>query len=53
MPKILPQLLEKGYIQGNKIIMLNEGSLTERVAKALNLHRQNKLSGDKIVVKID
>jgi NADPH:quinone reductase-like Zn-dependent oxidoreductase len=53
MPKILPHLLELGYIKGNKIRLLNEGSLKERVATALDFHRQNKLSGDKIVVKID
>ncbi|KAF8955135.1 chaperonin 10-like protein [Flammula alnicola] len=52
MPKILPHLLEHGYIRGNKVRLLDEGSLKERVATALDLHRQNKVSGDKVVVKI-
>ncbi|KAK0233951.1 chaperonin 10-like protein [Armillaria fumosa] len=53
MPKILPQLLEKGIIQPNRVHLLDQGTFKERVAVGLDLLRHNKVSGEKLVVKID
>ncbi len=53
MPKILPSLLEKGIIQPNRVKLLAEGSLKDRVAVGLDLLRNNKVSGEKVVVKIN
>ncbi|KAL1735588.1 chaperonin 10-like protein [Schizophyllum commune] len=53
MPKILPDLLAKGLIKPNSMRLLAEGTLKERAAVALDLLRHNKLSGEKLVVKID
>lgn len=52
MPKILPQLLEKGLLQPNRIRLLKEGSFKDRVATGLELLRTNKISGEKVVVEI-
>ncbi|KAF9052400.1 GroES-like protein, partial [Hymenopellis radicata] len=52
MPKILPSLLEQGIIQPNRVKLLAEGSLKDRVAVGLDLLRNNKVSGEKVVVKI-
>lgn len=52
MPRILPTLLEKGLIQPNRVKLLEEGSLKERVAIGLDLLRNNKISGEKVVVKV-
>ena len=54
MPKILPVLLETGIIQPTKIRLLDEsyGSLKDRVGVGLDLLRNNKVSGEKVVVKI-
>ncbi|KAK7049878.1 hypothetical protein VNI00_005308 [Paramarasmius palmivorus] len=54
MPKILPQLLEANIIQPNKVRLLDEsaGSFKERVGAGLELLRNNKVSGEKVVVKV-
>ncbi|KAK0500854.1 chaperonin 10-like protein [Armillaria luteobubalina] len=52
MPKILPKLLEKGLIQPNRVQLLDQGTFKERVVAGLDLLRHNKVSGEKLVVKI-
>ncbi|THV06445.1 GroES-like protein [Dendrothele bispora CBS 962.96] len=54
LPKILPHLLDHGIIQPNKVRLLDEsfGTLEERVGKGLELLRNNLVSGEKVVVKI-
>ncbi|KAJ6456088.1 chaperonin 10-like protein [Mycena sanguinolenta] len=52
MPRILPQLLSSGIIQPNKVRLLNEGTLKERVATGLDLLRNNTVSGEKVIVKV-
>lgn len=52
MPKILPGLLASGIVQPNRVRLLDQGSLKERVAIGLDLLRNNKLSGEKIFVKV-
>ncbi|TFK68251.1 GroES-like protein [Pluteus cervinus] len=53
MPKIIPDLLEKNIVQPNRVRLLDQGSLLERVEEGLDLFRENKVSGEKVVVKID
>ena len=53
MPKILPELLQKGLIQPNRVKLLDQGTLKERVEIGLDLLRNNKVSGEKVVVKIN
>ncbi|KAH8119725.1 chaperonin 10-like protein [Phellopilus nigrolimitatus] len=50
MPKILPQLLESGVIQSNPVRLLKDGSLKDRVQAGLDLLRNNKVSGEKVVI---
>ena len=52
MPHILPQLLEKGLLEANRIRLLKSGTLQERVEQGLDLLRNNKISGEKVVVEI-
>ncbi|KIK70456.1 hypothetical protein GYMLUDRAFT_209617 [Collybiopsis luxurians FD-317 M1] len=54
MPKILPALLETRIIQPTKIRLLDEsyGSLKDRVEVGLDLLRNNKVSGEKVIVKV-
>ncbi|KAF8216896.1 chaperonin 10-like protein [Mycena galopus ATCC 62051] len=52
MPTILPALLASGLIQPNRVRLLEEGTLKERVAAGLDLLRNNKVSGEKVVVKV-
>ncbi|THV06442.1 GroES-like protein [Dendrothele bispora CBS 962.96] len=54
MPKILPQLLETGIIQPNKVRLMDEsfGSFKDRVGAGLDLLRNNQISGEKVVVKV-
>ncbi|ESK93366.1 alcohol dehydrogenase [Moniliophthora roreri MCA 2997] len=54
MTSILPELLEAGIIQPNKVRLLDEsvGSLKDRVATGLDLLRNNKVSGEKVVIKL-
>ncbi|KAH9486431.1 Trans-enoyl reductase himH [Psilocybe cubensis] len=52
MPKILPSLLQSGSIKPSRVRLLDQGSLKERVEEGLELLRNNKISGEKVVVKI-
>ena len=52
MPKILPSLLESGIIKPNRIRLIDQGPLKERVATGLDLLRHNRLSAEKVVVKV-
>ncbi|KAJ3856764.1 chaperonin 10-like protein [Lentinula lateritia] len=54
MTNILPTLLEKKIVQPTKIRLLDEsyGSLKDRVEVGLDLLRNNKVSGEKVIVKI-
>ena len=52
MPKILPALLESGYIKPSRIRLINTGTFKERVGVGLDLYRNNKVSGEKVVVEI-
>ncbi|KAJ6534647.1 chaperonin 10-like protein [Mycena vulgaris] len=52
MPKILPQLLAAGLIQPNRVRLLDQGTFKERVATGLDLLRNNKVSGEKVIVKV-
>ncbi|KAF8217022.1 GroES-like protein [Mycena galopus ATCC 62051] len=52
MPNILPQLLASGIIQPNRVRLLDQGTLKERVATGLDLLKNNKVSGEKIIVKV-
>ncbi|KAF8216947.1 hypothetical protein K438DRAFT_1748085 [Mycena galopus ATCC 62051] len=51
MPNILPQLLASG-IQPNRVRLMDQGTFKERVGTGLDLLRNNKVSGEKIVVKV-
>jgi hypothetical protein len=51
MPKILPELLASGLIQPNRVRLLDQGTFKERVATGLDLLRNNRISGEKVVVK--
>lgn len=53
MPEILPALLSAGNIQPNRVRLLDQGTLKERVDIGLDLLRHNKVSGEKVIVKID
>ncbi|TFK42016.1 chaperonin 10-like protein [Crucibulum laeve] len=53
MPKILPQLLAVGAIEPNRVRLMDKGSFKERVAAGLDLLRNNKVSGEKVVVKVN
>lgn len=54
MTRILPTLLETKIIQPTKIRLLDEsyGSLKDRVEVGLDLLRNNKVSGEKVIVKV-
>ncbi|KAJ7625759.1 chaperonin 10-like protein [Roridomyces roridus] len=52
MPKILPELLAAGVIQPNRVRLLDQGTLKERVEAGLDLLRNNKVSGEKVIVKV-
>lgn len=52
MPRILPSLLKSGLIQPSRVHLLDEGSFKERVSVGLDLLRNNRISGKKIVVKV-
>ena len=52
MPKVLSELLEKGLLQPNKVRLLKSGTLQERVEEGLDLLRNNKISGEKVVVEV-
>ncbi|KAF8579970.1 GroES-like protein [Ramaria rubella] len=52
MPIILPHLLSGGHIQPSRVRLFEFGLFKERVEEALDLLRQNKISGEKVVVQI-
>ncbi|KAF5385380.1 hypothetical protein D9615_001071 [Tricholomella constricta] len=52
MTKIVPSLLENGVIKPNRVLLLDQGTFKERVEQGLDLLRNNKVSGEKIVVKV-
>jgi hypothetical protein len=52
MPKILPDLLLKGIVTPNRIKLLDKGSFKDRVTEGLDLLRNNKVSREKVVVKV-
>ncbi|KAJ7705190.1 chaperonin 10-like protein [Mycena metata] len=52
MPRILPELLTAGIIQPNRVRLLDQGTFKERVAIGLDLLRNNKISGEKLIVKV-
>lgn len=52
MPIALPKLLEGGQLKANRIKLLDQGSFKERVETGLDLLRNNKISGEKVVVKV-
>ena len=52
MPVILPRLLENGAIRANPVRLIKEGSLLENINVGLDLLRNNKVSGEKIVVDL-
>ncbi|KAI0091670.1 chaperonin 10-like protein [Irpex rosettiformis] len=54
MPKLLPQLLASKALRPNRIRLFKEsdGPILERVKTALDLHRENKVSGEKIVIEL-
>ncbi|KAL5494804.1 hypothetical protein ACEPAI_266 [Sanghuangporus weigelae] len=52
LQKILPQLLEKKVIRPNPIRLFKEGPLLDRVKTGLDLLRNNKVSGEKIVIDL-
>ncbi|KAF5352562.1 hypothetical protein D9756_006066 [Leucocoprinus leucothites] len=53
MPQILPELLEKGLIEPTRLRLMDQGTLQQRVEQALDLFRDNKVSGEKLVIKIN
>jgi hypothetical protein len=55
MPKILPDLLAQGNIEPNRVRLLDsrQKSLKDRVQEGMELLRENRVSGEKVVVKID
>jgi hypothetical protein len=50
--KVLPPLLASGAIQPNKVRLMDQGALKDRVAAGLDLLRNNKVSGEKVIIKI-
>ncbi|KIJ66471.1 hypothetical protein HYDPIDRAFT_151001 [Hydnomerulius pinastri MD-312] len=53
MPEILPRLLKDGVITPNRIRLFDQGTLLERTLSALQLVRSGKVSGEKVVVKVE
>lgn len=49
---LLSQLLESKLLEPNRIKLLKEGSLRNRTAEGLELLRDNKISGERVVVQI-
>ena len=52
MPSILPALLESGVISPSRVRLLDQGSLLDRVNTGLQLLRENKISSEKVIVKV-
>jgi hypothetical protein len=55
MPRILPDLLAEGNIEPNRVRLLDnrQKSLKDRVQEGMELLRENRVSGEKVVVKIE
>jgi hypothetical protein len=45
-------LLESGYIKPSRVRLINTGTFKDRVNHGLDLLRNNKVSGEKVVVEI-
>lgn len=52
MTKIVPQLLSSGGLKPNRVKLLTQGTFKERAEIGLDLLRNNKISGEKVVVEI-
>jgi len=52
LPRILPKLLAEGLIKPSRVRLIENGALKERAETALDLLRNNKISGEKVVVKV-
>lgn len=52
MPEIVTGLLASGSLQPNRVRLLETGSFLDRVKEGLDLLRNNKVSGEKIVIKV-
>ncbi|KDR85542.1 hypothetical protein GALMADRAFT_234467 [Galerina marginata CBS 339.88] len=52
MSKILPELLTSGYIKPARPLLMDKGTFKERVGTGLHLLRENKVSGEKVTVKV-
>ena len=53
MPTVLTELLEAGLIKPSRVKLFDKGPVVDRVKEGLDLLRNNKVSGEKVVVKID
>jgi hypothetical protein len=51
LPKIIPALIELG-LQPNRTRLVEGDQLIDRVKEGLDLLRNNKVSGEKVVIKI-
>ena len=51
MPTILPELIDLG-LQPTRIVLLDGADPLTRTKEAFDLLRQNKVSGEKVVIKI-
>ena len=52
MPNIVPHLLKEGLAKPNPVRLMNQGTMKERVEMGLDLLRNNKVSGEKVVVEV-
>ena len=52
VPKVLPELLQKGLIKPNRFRLLDQGKLLDRTEEAIDLFRQQKISGEKLIIGI-
>jgi hypothetical protein len=52
LPKILPQLLTDELIQPSRVRLIQDGTFNERAEEALDLIRRNKVSGEKVVIRV-
>lgn len=53
MPDVLPELLAAGLIKPCRVRLFDKGPIVDRIKEGLGLLRDNKVSGEKVVVKID
>ncbi|KAF8873875.1 chaperonin 10-like protein [Infundibulicybe gibba] len=52
MAIVLPALLEQGLVEPNRVRLMEEGPLMSRAEAALDLLRNNRVSGEKLVLKV-